>query len=49
MQTSDWELLTKDKTAEQSGETLNRHMHEALQKYVPIVKYGSKERENHCG
>ena len=39
MQTIDWELLIKDKTAEEFWETLNKHMHESLQKYVPKVKH----------
>ena len=35
----EWDLLMKGKTAEQSWETVNKHLQEALQHYVPKVKH----------
>ena len=34
-----WDLLLKDKTAEQSWVTVNKYLQEALQQYVPKAKH----------
>ena len=35
----EWDLLMKDKTAEQSWETINKHLQEAIQQCVPKAKH----------